>query len=181
MTIELPDIAIIGKAGAGKTTAAYALNELAQYETMSIAAPLKDIAAKIWGDAARTERDKLQPLGVAVRAIDEDAWINLLTRKRMNSLRQEGYQGRVAVDDVRFPNEAVALQRIGFVSIRIEAPRNLRVARLRANGKLQDEAQLVHESETALDDYRADHTITNDEEKIDMQRDLAAILNRLAR
>ncbi len=179
--LSLPDIAILGKAGAGKTTAAMVLADAADYQRMSIADPLKDIAHTIWGTAARTDRDKLQRLGVAVREIDEDAWVNLFIRRRLSSLRQDGYCGRVVVDDVRFPNELVELQRIGFISIRVTAPRDQRIRRLTGIGKLQDESQLEHESECALDDYNADYSIENDEEKVDLQRDLLAILNKEAR
>ncbi len=171
--IILPNIALIGKAGAGKTTAAHALSTYG-YTPLSIAGPLKRVAALIWGTAARTDRDKLQRLGVAVRGIDPDAWINLLIARLDD-------ESRVCVDDVRFPNEVAALKRAGFTFVRVNAARNERVRRLRANGKLQDESQLEHESETAIDDVTPDFEANNEWEKVDLQIDLLRILNETAR
>ena len=65
-TIDLPNVAFIGKAGAGKTTGADFLAAEFGYMRASFAKPLKDVAAQIWGESARTDRAKLQGLGVCV-------------------------------------------------------------------------------------------------------------------
>lgn len=155
----LPDIAFTGKAGSGKTTAADWLVEQLGYRRVSFASVLKNVGAQIWGEGARTDRDKLQRLGVAVREIDPDAWVRAALRQ-INTIKEP-----VVVDDLRFENELDALVEEGFVVVRVTAPRNLRLTRLRANGKLQDESQLEHVSETALDGVGVDYTITNHETK----------------
>lgn len=186
MTQTVPNIVLFGKAGAGKTTCADLLigHFPCGYRRYSIAEPLKDIAATIWGSSARTDRHKLQSLGVAVREIDEDAWINLAAQKierettRPEYLDGLHYRGGAAVvDDCRFPNELRVLKGLGFVSIRVTAPRNDRLARLQANGKLQDEAQLDHPSETALDYHDADYVIENTEGELHLLDRLTTILN----
>ncbi len=141
---ELPDVAFLGKAGAGKTTAAEFLVEHHGYTRLSFAALLKDISVQIWGEDARTDRDKLQKLGVAVREIDPDAWVGALGRSLDRG-------GPIVVDDCRFPNEYWMLKVDGFVFIEVCANEALRVDRLQRNGKLQDISQLTHVSETALD------------------------------
>lgn len=179
MAAELPDFAFIGKAGAGKTTASDMLVGYFHYTPFSFATPLKTIAGQLWGEKARKDRDKLQRLGVAVREIEQDTWVNLLLKDRENLVPD----GPVVVDDCRFENEFTALGAAGFVFIRIEAPREQRIDRLRANGKLTDEAQLDHVSETALDHVTPDFVIWNDEPNNADQflEQIISILNREAR
>lgn len=160
---DCPNIAFVGKAGAGKTTCAEILAAQG-YSRLSFAAPLKEIAVRIWGVDALLDRGKLQYLGNAVRQYDEDAWVNAAVRDLGDEKVGPAYLPWV-VDDCRFPNEYWALKKRGFVIVRVWAPRNVRVARLRANGKLQDESQLEHVSETALDgeEFKPDYQVVNSE------------------
>lgn len=182
VTVGFPDIALAGKAGAGKSTAADLLVELG-YQKRSIAASLKDIAAQLWGTEARTDRAKLQGLGVAVREIERDTWIDLLIRNgardRMLLRQQTGVftPKPIVVDDLRFPNEYWTLKAEGFVIVKVVAEPNRRVDRLKANGKWQDDEQLEHESETALDDPSySDYFIENDGTKEDLYDDLVDVI-----
>lgn len=172
---DYPNICFIAKAGAGKTTAAEYLSDKCGYQRVSFASPLKDIAVSIWGRDAATDRAKLQGLGVGVRDLDEDAWCNMAVR-RIKDLHASGRASRFVVDDCRFPNEYWALKELGFVMVRIWAPRNARVVRLRGNGKLQDESQLEHVSETALDDFATDYEIANEFTIGGLQREVREIV-----
>lgn len=176
-TTGLPHIAFIGKAGSGKTTAAELLMSEFGYSKFAFANPLKDIAVKIWGEDARTDRDKLQRLGVAVRDIDADAWANLLVR----SVKALPARVRVVVDDCRFPNEHALLAEAGFVFVRVLANTGQRIQRLIAIDKLQDEMQLVHVSETALDGTDADYTLENYDTLENFTERIVGVLNREAR
>lgn len=165
--LGLPDIAFVGKAGAGKSTAAQLLVELdLGYHVVSFATPLKGVACEIWGQDAMSDRDKLQRLGVAVREIDDNAWVNKLIdytqRYRDNDIIPDG---QFAVDDCRFENEWYALKAENFVIVRVIAERNQRSDRLKANGKWQSEGQLEHRSETAVDHLTPDYTIANSADK----------------
>lgn len=170
---HLPNIALIGHAGAGKTTCAEILNEIADYRTYSFAEPLKDVAAQLWGSEARKDRGKLQGLGVAVREIEADTWADLLLA------RTAGVQGRVVVDDCRFPNEYHRLREAGFRILKVHANHNTRLSRLRTNGKLQHESQLEHVSETSLDGYSAEAVIFNISDRDALAYQLAEFLNRV--
>lgn len=162
MDTHLPSLAVIGKMGAGKTTIAEWLVAGAGYTRGSFAAKLKDIATLIWGLDALTDRDKLQRLGTAVRDIDEDAWVNLAIRQMESQRRTSPVYSRFVVDDCRFPNEYWKLKEQGFLVLRVVADEDLRVQRLEKIGKLQDRSQLHHISETALDEFDADYTVTNE-------------------
>lgn len=167
--LGFPNIALMGKAGSGKSTVAGFLVELG-YERMSFADPLKRIAAELWGGDAMTDREKLQGLGVFARELDPETWVRLFVRRFNDRGRANAIHNctppralmPVVVDDLRFPNEFTMLGGAGFVIVRVEAPRASRIDRLRGNGKFQNEEQLEHSSETALDDYEGDHTLVND-------------------
>lgn len=162
--LGLPNIAFVGKAGAGKSTAAALLTEFG-YQTISFAAALKDCAAMLWGADARTDRSKLQPLGTEVaRLIDEDVWVNLLLKKLRAKFTPTSVNGHTvwACDDCRFENEWYALKAEGFVMVRLTTPIATRMDRLKANGKWQGAEQLDHASETATDHLKADHEIANE-------------------
>ena len=170
---DLPHIAIVGKMGAGKTTGADILVRLLGYNRASFAALLKEVAALIWGHSAERDREKLQKLGVAVRDIQQDAWVNALLR------RIEGWRGPIVIDDGRFPNEYWALKHRGFKFIRVRADDHKREDRLMRNGKLQSRAQLEHVSETALDDIDADLGLFNNGDELAYETGLLDLIERL--
>jgi hypothetical protein len=164
----LPHIAFIGRAGAGKTTAAELLVKHFGYDRLSFAAPLKVACG------TTTDRSLLQNVGTGVRELCPDFWVNLF----IHDLYDGDRAIPIVVDDCRFPNEAHRLGIEGFTVIRVAAASGDRILRLRANGKLQDEAQLEHVSETALDDYTAADTIYNTSSPEHLLHQLTAILNR---
>lgn len=174
-SITYPDIAFIGKAGSGKTTAAQYLSDSYGYQRLSFAAKLKEMAADLWGPDAYKDRDKLQRLGIAVREIDPDAWVNVAMHKLQYKMPAHW---PVVVDDCRFENEYWALKERGFRIVRIEADRDRRLVRLKSNGKLGDEAELDHVSETAIDHLEADLTITNDQTKVGFGFAVEGVLRR---
>lgn len=172
-TVIYPDIAIIGKAGAGKTTAAEILRKKYDYERLSFAAPLKVMCG------TETDRDLLQCVGVRVRELVTAGWVNLLRHdlEQFQSLHRDPW----VVDDGRFPNEMQMLLEEGFRIVRVVAGRNDRVVRLRANGKLTDEAQLEHVSETSLDAFEPHYTIVNSGTPQQLEQQLVEVIDKEAR
>jgi dephospho-CoA kinase len=152
-------VAVIGKAGAGKTTASNWIGARYGHERLHFAAALKEHAAALWGeDVVHHNRGYLQQFGVAIRNIDPDTWVRILV-SRINNYDESV---PLVVDDCRFPNEVDALVENEFRFIRIEADEAVREDRLMRIGKLESHEQLHHESETAIDDYKAEITIRND-------------------
>lgn len=169
MTTILPNIAFIGKAGSGKTTCREILQEQYGYVRHSWADPLKV------GCGTTDDRALLQRVGHGVRELHEDFWVNL----GVDWLEKRWVAGAAWVnDDTRYPNEAAALKAREFVIVRVVAAKTVRVDRLRRNGRLQDEAQLDHPSETALDDFQADVRLINDGWPDQLEGALEQIVNR---
>jgi dephospho-CoA kinase len=171
------NIAFVGKAGAGKTTASELMMQLRPelFTCASFATAVRETAVWIWGPSARDDRDTIQALGAAVREIDPDAWVHLW----LHAVDIVG--GDIVNDDLRFENEWWTAKGVGFVIVRVVADRALRIDRLKASGKWQNEAQLDDVSETAVDHLTADYTIFNAGTKIALVEALADILNKEAK
>lgn len=177
-------IAISGKLASGKTTAAQALVDELGFTLVRFAAPLKWAAAEIadWlfdtfrgrrdvmvlGDIVERLKDKTTPEGRAwLQFLGTDVmrkvYPNIWVRAFLSKVEREGLQ-KVVVDDVRFRNEAEVLQRAGFLMLRIEAPENVRKARLPQG---YPESAFLHPSETDLDDYQDWHHVIDGRERVE--------------
>lgn len=167
------DVALMGRAGAGKDTVAALLAEEKGHVRVAFADPLKEMALAIdpliysvgstpsiyrlsylvdelgWEEAKRDYpevRRFLQRLGAeGVRdVIGPDTWLNLAERKIQRNLAS----GKpVALTDVRFPNEVAMARRMGFRLLWISRP-----------GVEDGE----HASESAIGPDDADVVVVND-------------------
>lgn len=174
---DLPPVAITGKMGAGKTTVADYLSVTYDYNQLHFAAALKQTAAAIWGEEkVHHNRDLLQKFGVAVRDIDEDAWVNIVVRK----IEEADWYGTFhhVVDDCRFPNEWEALANLDFRFIQVEADENERFSRLQRIHKIDDREQMTHISETAIEQFNPDYTITNNGDRDYLYQQIDKIIEK---
>lgn len=164
-------VGLIGKKRAGKDTFAKGLLERG-FERFAFADPLKEAALSLdpligrvplpgtlapiedvrlsayveavgWEAAKEVPeiRRTLQRFGVGIRALDEGFWVRPLGRAL------EASSAPLVVTDVRFPNEADEIRRLGGRLVRIIRP--------------GQESTDAHESETALDGYEADLDVLN--------------------
>lgn len=174
-------IGLSGYARSGKNATGQILEDDYGFRQESFAQALKNVAAEInpllrtergpafplaslfaayedWDtvkDAVPAAREFLQRLGVACRdQIGPDVWVDALSR-RLNSHPSARY----VITDVRFPNEAEFITRLGGQVWRIERP-----GTGPANG---------HTSETALDSHDFDRVIVNDGSLADLRRTIS--------
>ncbi|MBY3263904.1 deoxynucleotide monophosphate kinase [Rhizobium laguerreae] len=123
-----PVVAFTGQAGAGKSTATRYLVEQHGYTLVKFAGPLKDMMRALgFGDddiegsckelsnsllCGKSPRHAMQTLGTqwGRDCIGEDFWINLWKDTAEHTI---AHGGRVVTDDCRFPNEALAVRRLG--------------------------------------------------------------------
>lgn len=151
-------ILISGKAEAGKTTAANIIKYyLCGIGKRAAIVPygqyVKDTAKMIFGwDGQKDEngRQLLQWWGTdVVRKKNENFWVNTVMRL---AAVLDGEIDYLIIDDCRFPNEVdLWKDEYGYLTLRIERPGH--------ENALNDE-QRKHPSETALDDYEFDVTIS---------------------
>lgn len=170
-----PVIALTGLAGSGKSTASKYLVEKHGYQLVKFAGPLKDMLRAIGlGEghiegahketdlamlSGHTPRHAMQTLGTewGRKCMGEDFWTNLW-HSRVDGVL--AFDGRVVVDDCRFPNEADEVRKLGGVVWQI-------VGRGGITGG--------HESEAGCGD--ADVEIHNIGDIVDLHRQLDAFLH----
>ncbi|MFJ1789555.1 hypothetical protein ACIOML_35255 [Streptomyces anulatus] len=169
-------VALMGRAGAGKDTAAARLVNRYQFVRVAFADPLKDSALRLdpivgaestsygslpirlsdvvkrygWDRAKNSYpevRRTLQNLGEGIRADDPDFWLRMALDKVATADR---WSLPVVVSDVRYANEADALRSAGALMVRIERP-----------GATAGGEAARHVSELDLDAYPADAVLNN--------------------
>lgn len=169
-------IALMGRAGSGKDEVGRRLVRSWAYTRVAFADPLREMALRVdpvvkyepagfgpvpvrlsdvvnrwgWEEAKRRSpeiRRTLQRMGQAVRKHDPGFWVSLAMDKVVVA---DVWNLPVVVTDLRHVNEAEALKNRGFTLVRVIRPQ---APALGANA--------AHVSETALDDYPADLTVSN--------------------
>lgn len=146
-----------GKAEAGKTTAARYLKENLIHEgysakIISYSDYVKHTAMLLMGwNGIKDEfgRGVLQRWGTdIVRKRDPMFWVN--TVKRLVDVSDDIFD-YILIDDCRFPNEIEVWKDYQHITVRVENPNHLNAL---------SEEQRKHPSETALDDYEMDVTLS---------------------
>lgn len=181
-------LAIVGGFAAGKTTLSEGLVQQG-YTRVSFARYLKEICAVVYNggkpidksqeftvhdldgyERTITGRRMLQEFGQSVKAMDRDFWV----RAMLNDIENGEHSGGPFVtDDCRFPYEADALRKAGFIIIKLETPLDTRIRRYyQTYGTYPTPAELVHPSEIELVDIHYDY-------EIDGEKDPKAILTEV--
>lgn len=147
-------VALLGRAGSGKTFFADALVKCGAVDARaSFAAELKADLAEL--DVVKGQpfaRECLIAYGQNKRAMNPDYWI-----ERLDVILRGDWHG-LAVDDVRFPNEVAWLRSKGYLIVRLSVPAEVRQAR----GISEAFSHSTDASETALDDTPVDLTMNTE-------------------
>lgn len=174
--MTLPNIGLIGRLRSGKDTVGSYLTERYGYLPVAFGLLLKEKYHQEYPEIPRKPKPRAgyQEYGQRIRRErGDDYWVNSLFKLLDTTLFTagviEGVSGRpykpgppVVITDVRQLNEAEALAARSYVLIRVSAPDSLRIQRAVESGDTFSYADLAHGTETALDGYAADFTVTND-------------------
>ena len=133
---------------------------------LSIAEPIKWTAKQKYGSSVR--KDWII-IGMEVRNVSPDHWINLLKKK----IEEYPKSMNIIVDDVRFQNEVLTLTTLGFKIVHMDIPWNVRFNRLVQKVGTNNPESFTnsmkwfgHESELGLlPNYCYDWKIKNDNDK----------------
>lgn len=168
----MKNIAFSGKMCSGKTTLASYLVGKYGYIKVAFADGVYKVAREVFGMKEK-DRELLQNIGMKMREIQGDVWINLLKQEMLckksqswgtavYELTDEGEKQvdfipmspvHFTCDDCRFINEVLALQKWGWLVIRLDCSARLRMDRI---AKLYPDTPLdahIHVSEMELDTY----------------------------
>lgn len=183
---DLPPVVFVGPMGSGKSTAAQLLIDHLHYTKVSFAKKLKAICAELFGPEKGAQRGVLQGIGMAFRHFDPDVWADYLATQIRASVETDAhfFNGvfNYTCDDCRFENEVAALRGTGTrpVFVKMELDEDERYARLQANGRIQDRAQMDDESEHGLDNFEPDYVIDyNGKTQEDLLESVIQIINEV--
>ncbi|MEI2280712.1 adenylate kinase [Paenibacillus polysaccharolyticus] len=177
----LPNIGLIGKLRAGKDEAARHLASKYGYTAFAFGDELKRDFHRRYREIPRDPKPRVgyQMHGQLMREYyGEDVWINECLEGI--ELARHNADIRAVITDTRQLNEAERLKSEGYVLIRVEAPEALRIQRAISSGDRFNLRDLTHGTETALDDYSADFTVTNDGDLAHLHRQIDDIIRQLS-
>lgn len=127
-------IAILGKSGAGKDTAADYLIERYGFTKIRFGTSLYEICEKYF-DMKGKDRKLLQDVGLAMRSVKPTVFVDLAEKEILSA------DTNIVVPDLRQPNEYEMLKRNGFEFLYVESDLKNRIDRLekRDNIKIDEE------------------------------------------
>ena len=115
-------IAIAGRMASGKTTLAKALAKHWEGEILSLGGKVKEVGKDLFGMVEK-DRPLLQQIGMKMREIRPDVWIEYLDREATK-------RPCVVVDDCRFVNEARWFKDNGWLLVRLNIEEDVQKIRL---------------------------------------------------
>ncbi|MBY5707508.1 AAA family ATPase [Rhizobium leguminosarum] len=169
-SFENISFALIGKSGAGKSTAAQMIAERYQARRVSTGAICRQISRLLMGDEDKASTQKI-----------DDALIKIDTSIFLKAaLRDVAQNESICVDSLRFESDVKIARERGFFVIRITASDQLRLERLKSRGQVFNlTIDGRHRSEVELDETPADLEIVNDGSLDNMRRAVDSICVRV--
>lgn len=165
-------LALCGEMRVGKDTVANYLKEAYGFHTYAFGDRLKDSFHEKYPHIPRDPKPVrgYQLYGQLQRyVVDEDIWIDKCFQEiRFGEYVSNGYNFadslrtfKPVITDMRQPNEFKRCTESGYVTIRIEAPLEKRLDRIKAAGDEFDPNNLKFETETHIKGFHVDHIIKN--------------------
>jgi dephospho-CoA kinase len=153
MNLPCLRIALVGKSGSGKSEVAEFLRESRACEVIKTGRICRQIAQLLFGNE---DKRSTQLLDDVLTNLDESIFLRA-------SLRHADLSKSFVIDSLRFRSDYDIARDMGCMILRITAPDEERVRRLRARGQVYNpEVDGLHRSEVELDGVVADKTIRND-------------------
>jgi len=155
-------IAIMAKLRSGKDEVAKYIMKKVNCEHFKFSTGITEIINEYLPDMKNTKnRMAYQHIGQELRALDPNVWLNRVVREyRLRSKSNEYYDSFI-ISDVRQPNEYHWCVENGFTMIKIVCNDEIRFRRAKESRDVFNEEDLKHDTESYIDDYKADFIIYN--------------------
>jgi len=165
--------------GGKDTAAAYCMRKIG-YPRIKLAYgdELKRIYHDLFGYSkdVTKDRDGYQWFGQAMRERNPRIWIEKLDPILQHSLAR---RHSVFLTDMRQPNEYDHLKSNGFVMIKIDTPKEIRIQRMLEAGEEVKEEYLSHDTESHIDSFEYDYVVKNDGSLDDLYEKLDEVMEAI--
>lgn len=178
----MKDVAIIGKAGAGKDTVARLLDEVAPgFIMLAFADQMKWFYHAIFTSVPPEPKPRkgYQWFGQMMRSHYADVWVKHLA-ENYSSIK-EWMSNPVIITDVRQPNEYEWCKENGFVIVKVTASGYTRLERMINRGDNFKMEDLHHETESYIDGFEYDFLIDNSGTIEDLKEQIKRLTGHLNR
>jgi len=166
--MHLPNIALYGKSGSGKSTVAAYLVTRHKYIHCSAGRICRQICRELFDSE---DRAILNAFNDAVRRIDPMVWLRV-AKKAINRGQP------VVFDSMRFETDRLYFKALDFQLWRIDCPETKRRERLTLRGQIFEVTDELHPGEVELENSTFDRTFTNDSSNIeDLHKQIDAALS----
>ena len=146
-------IALIGKSGAGKSTVAKLLQLQGGLQRLSTGQVCRQISQLLFGNE---EKQSTQKLDDCLITLDSSIFLNA-------ALRRSSTSQSLCLDSLRFLSDYEVARSQGFKILRVSAPDEVRLSRLKERGQIFDpKTDGVHRSELELEAVDVDFEVAND-------------------
>lgn len=174
-------IALTGRIGSGKDEVAKILMLEHDFRyPLAFGDSLKYYAHKIFRDVPSNPKPrKLYQFMHRMREFDPDVWVKHLAVAIEVAEDSRSTKG-IVITDVRAENEYEWVKANGFTVVKVIAPKEIRLERAKGRGDDFDPSDLEHESEQAIDGFKADYEIVNDGTIAELKPKINEIIRRLA-
>ena len=154
-------IALIGHIRCGKDTVANIIMNKYGFRRFAIADNIKSISEELYPELIGSGKNRpvQQRVAAVLRKYDEDFWLRLLVKKIKNELSSEM---NAVITDLRYPNEYTMFKEMGFIVLKINAPRETRLERMKVAGDIFREDDLNFTTESFIDEISFDCELSND-------------------
>lgn len=155
-------LVLCGRLRVGKDAVATLLATKHGFTTFAFGTALKASAHDIFQDVPRSPKPRaLYQFMNVMRVFDPDVWVKHVERSVEYALDRKTTTG-IVITDARQANEIAWCRDNGFTVVRVTAPEHVRIARAQAVGDVFDEEALMHPTETEIDGFEADYTLSNE-------------------
>ena len=168
-------IAIIGKMRSGKSVACDYIKNKLNAEKFEFSDPVKEVSKIIFNDKVKN-RENLVKIGQHMRKMDKNIWVNIIERRMNDHLDTNS----IVVSSIRQQNEYDMLKKNGFIFIKIETLKSLRIERCLKNKDVDFEAQINSNLENDLDNFEYDYLIKNNGTLEEFYRQIDLILYKIS-
>lgn len=181
----LPDIAFIAKARSGKDEAFKTLDRMGfDVHRVAFGDAMKEKFFELFPHIPREPKPvrELQKFNL-LTTIDDQVWVRpTMNRAKLKKdiLAQAGLQVPTLIyTDIRQQHEYDAVKATGAVFVRIETPLAVRMKRMIDAGEVVSTEVLNAPTETAMDAFEVDYTITNGGSREDFEKELSDLIYKI--